>query len=99
MLDEHAANDDMVEGMVNYGRMLLGVQVAALAWEWPVQLPDGSTRLETKVSLRSRGEVDVSAIAVALGGGGHRSAAGAQVAGDIASVLARVREESRRLIR
>lgn len=33
------------------------------------------------VSLRSRGGVDVAAVATALGGGGHRAAAGAQVTG------------------
>jgi phosphoesterase RecJ-like protein len=98
MLEENQANDDMVEGMVNYGRMLRGVEIAALAWEWPVRDPDGSTRLEIKVSLRSRGEVDVSKIAVALGGGGHRAAAGAQVRGDADGVLARIVQESRRLL-
>lgn len=74
MLDSCGADDDMVEGMVNYGRMLRGVEVAALVWEF--ETPDG---LQTKVSLRSRGEADVSTLATQLGGGGHRSAAGTQV--------------------
>ncbi len=99
MLDENGANDDMVEGMVNYGRMLRGVEIAALVWEWPVVGRDGATHIEIKVSLRSRGDADVSQIAVALGGGGHRAAAGAQVQGDMDSVLARIREEARRLLR
>jgi phosphoesterase RecJ-like protein len=98
MLEENGADDDMVEGMVNYGRMLRGVQIAGLVWEWPVIAADGTSRIEIKVSLRSRGEVDVSKIAVALGGGGHRAAAGAQVKGDADSVLARIVEESRRLL-
>lgn len=99
MLEENGANDDMVEGMVNYGRMLRGVEIAALVWEWPVMGRDGEPRMEVKVSLRSRGEVDVSEIAVALGGGGHRAAAGAQLRGDVESVLMRIREEARRLLR
>lgn len=41
------------------------------------QLPEGGY----KGSLRSRGEVDVSAIACSLGGGGHRRAAGFVYAG------------------
>jgi phosphoesterase RecJ-like protein len=43
------------------------------------------------VSLRSRGATDVSAVAVALGGGGHRRAAGFTAYGSVADVLAAVR--------
>lgn len=43
------------------------------------------------VSLRSRGATDVSAVAVALGGGGHRLAAGFTGHGTAAEVLAAVR--------
>ena len=43
-----------------------------------------------KGSLRSRGRVDVGAVAVALGGGGHRNAAGFTVAGEVAEVVAAV---------
>lgn len=39
------------------------------------------------VSLRSRAAVDVSRIAVALGGGGHRHAAGYSCGGDVSDVL------------
>lgn len=90
-----AADDDMVEGLVNYARMLAGVEVAALVWEWR---PDGGGQPSTKVSLRSRGNVDVSRVAVALGGGGHRSAAGATVRGSVAEVHARVIAEAIRQI-
>lgn len=80
MLVRAAATDEMVEGFVNYARMLDGVEVAALLWERdPEPGPDGKLHPVTKVSLRARRAVDVSAIAVALGGGGHRSAAGANV--------------------
>lgn len=43
------------------------------------------------VSLRSRGATDVGAVAVALGGGGHRLAAGFTGHGDVEEVLAAVR--------
>jgi phosphoesterase RecJ-like protein len=45
------------------------------------------------VSLRSRGDTDVSAVAVALGGGGHRLAAGFIGTGTAAAVLEAVRKE------
>lgn len=98
MLASCGANDDMVEGMVNYGRMLLGVQVACLLWEWPVALEDGTSRIDTKVSLRSRGVIDISRIAVALGGGGHRGAAGAQLPGDLDAARKLVVAEARKLL-
>jgi nanoRNase/pAp phosphatase (c-di-AMP/oligoRNAs hydrolase) len=44
-----------------------------------------------KVSLRSRGVVDVGEIAAANGGGGHRNAAGFTVAGPLADVVERIR--------
>lgn len=44
------------------------------------------------VSLRSRGATDVGSVAVALGGGGHRLAAGFTAYGDVAGVLAAVRD-------
>jgi phosphoesterase RecJ-like protein len=48
---------------------------------------------EWAVSLRSKGAVDVSAVAVALGGGGHRLAAGFTGWGTPAEVVATVREQ------
>jgi phosphoesterase RecJ-like protein len=48
-----------------------------------------------KISLRSRGAVDVGAIAAANGGGGHHNAAGFNAAGDLESVMATIRERVR----
>lgn len=45
-----------------------------------------------KVSLRSRGDTDVGGLAMTMGGGGHRLAAGFTVEGEIEAVLARVLE-------
>ncbi|OZV79340.1 DHH family phosphoesterase [Micromonospora echinospora] len=45
------------------------------------------------VSLRSKGAVDVSRVAVALGGGGHRFAAGFTGQGTAQDVVARIRAE------
>ncbi|MEV4511307.1 bifunctional oligoribonuclease/PAP phosphatase NrnA [Dactylosporangium sp. NPDC049525] len=46
---------------------------------------------EWSVSLRSKGAVDVSRVAVGLGGGGHRFAAGFSASGTVEGVMASIR--------
>lgn len=79
-------NEDL-EGLVEYPRRLAGIEVAML---FRALAPN-----RTKVSLRSNGEVDVAAIAQALGGGGHTKAAGVMlelgVEEAVRAVLERVR--------
>jgi bifunctional oligoribonuclease and PAP phosphatase NrnA len=66
------AEESYSEGIVDHLRSIEGTKVAALARE----LFDGNGARK-KVSLRSTdGEIDVSVIARAGGGGGHRRAAG-----------------------
>jgi phosphoesterase RecJ-like protein len=84
MMARSGASDDLIEGMVNYGRMLEGVRVAALLWQ-----PSGRDG-EVKVSLRAGESADVSTVAVALGGGGHRSAAGASIKSTLDDARVRV---------
>lgn len=93
VLREAGADDEMVEGMVNYGRMLRGVEIAVLLWEQPA-----SAGPVTKVSLRSSGSADVAAIAKALSGGGHRAAAGASVTGPLEVARERVIDLARRAL-
>jgi len=69
------------EGLVGYARALDGVEVGVMLYEQD----DG-----VRVSLRSKGGVDVGAVAASLGGGGHRAAAGCFVRGTLAEVRARV---------
>lgn len=90
--DKTGATDEMLEGMVNYGRMLEGVKVAALLW---VPRTASDAQPEIKISFRSDGEADVAAIAVALGGGGHRVAAGASLAMSMDDAYKRVLEAVR----
>jgi phosphoesterase RecJ-like protein len=67
------AEESYSEGIIDHLRSVEGTKVAALARE--LVSAAGSGR--KKVSLRATdGEVDVSAIARAGGGGGHRQAAG-----------------------
>ncbi len=90
-LAECGADDDMVEGMVNYARSVDDVEVGALLWEWVVNDADGE-RIETKISLRSSGTTDVSQIAQELGGGGHRAAAATQIDLSIEDASQRLRD-------
>jgi phosphoesterase RecJ-like protein len=85
MLDQAGASDDMAEGLVEYGRMLRGVEIAIMLWERRARAEEtleGSVL--TRLSLRSAGEADVSRVAVAVGGGGHRTSAGATLAQSLA---------------
>jgi phosphoesterase RecJ-like protein len=60
------------EDLVNYTISIPGVEVGVLFLEQP--------RGGIKVSLRSRGQVDVAGVAQKFGGGGHRAASGATLA-------------------
>jgi phosphoesterase RecJ-like protein len=68
--DFHRLGADLSESenLVNKLRQSRGVEVGVLM----TQMSDSLIR----VSLRSKGQVDVSLIAGSLGGGGHRHAAG-----------------------
>ncbi|MGD2115879.1 MAG: bifunctional oligoribonuclease/PAP phosphatase NrnA [Acidobacteriota bacterium] len=68
MMQRAGAGPSDTEGLVDYPRTVSGVEGVALLREQE----DG----DTKVSLRSRGEVDVEKVARKHGGGGHKNAAG-----------------------
>lgn len=70
--------DEDAEGLVNYLRCIVGVDVAVYARG----LEDGTY----KVSLRSNFDYDVSKIAAIFGGGGHINAAGFTVNEEIDNV-------------
>ena len=70
------------EAIVNYGLMVRGVEAAALIRE---QEPG-----RFRVSLRSRDDVDVSAVARRFGGGGHAQASGCSIEGEAAAVRSRL---------
>lgn len=69
------------------------IDTVRLAWEAGVaallkELDDGTF----KVSLRSRGEVDVESIASAYGGGGHHNAAGYSHPGPPDAIVSQIRD-------
>ena len=73
-----------VDGLIDLIRLPVESDVAAL-----VKVVDEAT---VRVSLRSRGRVDVGAIAAAMGGGGHHNASGFTFAGSPEDAVAAVRE-------
>ena len=75
---------------LEYPRSIRGVRLALLFRS----LANG----RTKISFRSLGDVDVSALAGRFGGGGHRRAAGASVAGDLADVQEMVLKAAREVL-
>jgi phosphoesterase RecJ-like protein len=82
-LAAHGVTMEEVEGLIDVVRRTKEADVSSVLKEDP----DGSVR----VSLRSRGAVDVCAIAQRFGGGGHRYAAGFTSDAPIEAVVERIR--------
>ena len=96
VLGETGASSEMGGVLAGYARGLEGVEVAALLR--PGAVPTTTQRSEVRVSLRSRGKINVAEIAAVLGGGGHPNAAGATVAMPLEAVKQRLfREVSQRV--
>lgn len=72
------------EGFVDLPRSIKGVRISILYSE----MMDG----RYKISLRSKGSINVEKVARFLGGGGHVNAAGCRVSGELADVRRRVVE-------
>ncbi len=97
MLEKAGATEEACEGLVEYGRMLKGVEISVMLWERRARSDETMVgSLLTRMSLRSAGRADVSKVAVALGGGGHRAAAGATVSLDLRTARDRVLAEAGR---
>jgi bifunctional oligoribonuclease and PAP phosphatase NrnA len=86
---EVGAEEPYSEGIIDYLRSVEGSEMVALIREPPRD--EGPAR---RISLRSsRDEVDVSAVARAAGGGGHRQAAGFSSELEIPAIVAFLRRE------
>jgi phosphoesterase RecJ-like protein len=90
MMNRSGADHFDTEGFANYPRLIKGVLVGVLLRE----LDEGNFR----VSLRSKETVDVNEIARAFGGGGHQTAAGFRIKGDLGEVKQMIRREISRHI-
>ncbi|WP_243371159.1 bifunctional oligoribonuclease/PAP phosphatase NrnA [Geotalea sp. SG265] len=76
------ASAELTDGFVNYPRSIKGVEVAVFFRE----IREGLF----KVGFRSKGKVDVSALAAAFSGGGHHNAAGCTVEGTLSAVKEKI---------
>jgi phosphoesterase RecJ-like protein len=80
MAEEAGGTYDDTEGLINFPLSVKEIQAVAFLKE---QAPG-----DWRISLRSKGAVDVGAIAQTLGGGGHKNASGCGVLGDLATLRA-----------
>ncbi len=76
------AREEDCEGLVNYALSMADVQVAIFFRELPDQ--------RYRISLRSKGEVNVSAVAEHFGGGGHKCASGCSLDGPLDVAVSRI---------
>ncbi len=86
MLRQTGTHPEDADGLIHYARRIRDVRVAALIHE--LQNGNGASAGKGRfhVSLRSDGSVDVAAVAVSYGGGGHRSAAGFSIEAPLSEV-------------
>ncbi len=82
MYEKCNASAELTDGFVNYPRSIRGVEVAIFFRE----IKNGLY----KVGFRSKGKVDVSALAAGFSGGGHHNAAGCTIEGSLADVKEKV---------
>jgi phosphoesterase RecJ-like protein len=79
-----------LDGFASLGQEIGGVRVVVFCLQ--------SSRTKVKISLRSDGSVAINQLAASYGGGGHPSAAGATVVGNLDNVLAEVVDKVRSLL-
>lgn len=85
------AVEEDCEGIVNYAIGISGVEVAVFLRE----LPDHRVRL----SLRSKGKVQVAEVAERFGGGGHENASGCTLDGPLYAAVDRILDQIRQHLR
>jgi phosphoesterase RecJ-like protein len=72
------AGPEDTEETVNVPRSITGVEAVAYFKQWEPGV--------VRISLRSRGSVDVRAVAASFGGGGHTNAAGCTIEGELTEI-------------
>ncbi|MGA9039032.1 MAG: bifunctional oligoribonuclease/PAP phosphatase NrnA [Terriglobales bacterium] len=84
-MERFAAKEEDCEGLVNYVLSIQDVEVAVFFRE----VPGGNFR----VSLRSKGQLNVAEVAVKFGGGGHQCASGCAIDGPLPNAVSRILAE------
>ena len=75
---------DLADQCLSFGRAIRGVEVVVLFKN------NLSSRSQIRVNLRSQGGIDVNKIAAFFGGGGHKTAAGCTIIGEVVVVRRKV---------
>src|SRR5437588_9471461 len=86
-MEQAQAKEEDCEGIVNYALSIQEVEIAAFFRE----MPDGRYR----VSVRSKGKLNVAEIAELFGGGGHECASGCSMDGPLSIAVALMLEKIR----
>ena len=81
-MEKFQAKEEDCEGLVNYALSIHDVQVAVFLRE----MSDSRWR----ISLRSKGEVNVASVAESFGGGGHQCASGLSLDGPLSAAVERI---------
>jgi phosphoesterase RecJ-like protein len=81
-MEEANAREEDCEGIVTFALCVSGVEAAFFLFEQP----EG----RIQISLRSKGRINVAAIAGQLGGGGHESASGCSMEGPLDNACERI---------
>ena len=82
MMEFYGVTSKDLDGIVNQLQSVKGVDCSIFMYETETS--------EYKVSMRSNGKVDVSAVAVKFGGGGHIRAAGCTVSGTYQDIISKL---------
>lgn len=87
-MDRAGAGAEDCEGVVNYLISIAGVESAVFLREVP-------SADQYRLSIRSKGKIDVAQIAESFGGGGHRSASGCTLDGPLTVATERILSQLR----
>lgn len=90
LLEETGATHDDIDGLINIPLTVKEIQAVAFFKEIA---PDNF-----RISLRSKGDVDVNRVANAFGGGGHKNAAGCTLDGPYSEVRRKLVDELTRVL-
>jgi phosphoesterase RecJ-like protein len=86
MIRETGASHEDTMGLLDYAVNIKNVKIATLIKEYSIEAETEDNQYEYSVSLRSNGDIDVSAIAINFDGGGHPSAAGFLINSELAEL-------------
>jgi len=87
-MERTGADAEDCEGVVNYLIGIAGIESAVFLRELP-------SANQFRLSIRSKGKLDVSQVAESFGGGGHRNASGCTIDGSLSEATERILSQLR----